>query len=53
MRYHAVLVLARTGATAQAMQRFVEFDLASVDSEDTAALEAPAGQGHGARFHRC
>jgi hypothetical protein len=40
MRYHAVLVLARTGSTAQAMQRFVEFDLASVDSEDTAAMEA-------------
>lgn len=40
MRYHAVLVLARTGATTQAMQRFVEFDLSSVDSEDTAALEA-------------
>jgi hypothetical protein len=40
MRYHAVLVLARTGSTAQAMQRFLEFDLASVDSEDTAALEA-------------
>jgi class 3 adenylate cyclase len=40
MRYHAVLVLARTGATAQAMQRFVELDLSAVDSEDTAALEA-------------
>jgi class 3 adenylate cyclase len=40
MRYHAVLVLARTGATTQAMQRFVAFDLSSADSEDTAALEA-------------
>jgi class 3 adenylate cyclase len=33
-------VLARAGSTAQARQRFVEFDLAAVDSEDTAALEA-------------
>jgi class 3 adenylate cyclase len=40
MRYHAVLALARTGATTQAMERFVEFDLSSVDSEDAAALEA-------------
>jgi hypothetical protein len=35
-----VLVLARAGSTAQARQRFIEFDLAAVDSEDTAALEA-------------
>ena len=40
LRYHAVLVLARAGSTLQAMQRFVEFDLEAVDSEDTAALGA-------------
>jgi len=40
LRYHAVLVLARAGSTTQAIQRFAEFDLASVDSEDTAALVA-------------
>ena len=38
--YHAVLVLARAGSTTQAIQRFEELDLASVDSEDTTALEA-------------
>ncbi len=38
LRYHTVLVLARAGSTLQAMQRFVEFDLEAVGSEDTAAL---------------
>jgi hypothetical protein len=32
MRYHAVLVLARTGATTQAMQWCGAFDLSSADS---------------------
>jgi hypothetical protein len=40
LRFHAVLALARTGSTTQAMRRFVELDLASVGTEDTAALEA-------------
>ena len=40
LRFHAVLALARTGSTTQAMRRFIELDLSSVDSEDTASLEA-------------
>jgi len=40
LRFHAVLVLARTGSTAQAVRRFVELDLSSVDSEDAASLQA-------------
>ena len=40
LRYHAVLALARTGSTTQAMRRFTELDLSSVDSEDTASLRA-------------
>ena len=40
LRFHAVLVLARTGSTTQAMRRFIELDLTSVDSEDTASLRA-------------
>jgi class 3 adenylate cyclase len=40
LRFHAVLVLARTGSTAQAVRRFAELGLSSVDSEDTASLEA-------------
>jgi class 3 adenylate cyclase len=40
LRFHAVLALARTGSTSQAMRRFVELGLSSVGSEDTAALEA-------------
>ncbi len=44
LRYHAVLALARTGSTAQAARRFTELDLASVDTEDVAALEARIGK---------
>ena len=40
LRFHAVLALARTGSTTQAMRRFNELDLSSVDSEDTASLGA-------------
>ena len=40
LRFHAVLALARTGSTAQAMRRFIELDLSSVDSEDAASLQA-------------
>ena len=40
LRFHAVLVLARTGSTAQAVRRFVELGLFSVDSEDAASLQA-------------
>jgi class 3 adenylate cyclase len=40
LRFHAVLALARTGSTTQAMRRFTELDLSSVDSEDTASLGA-------------
>jgi hypothetical protein len=40
LRFHAVLALARTGSTTQAMRRFIELDLSSVDSEDAASLGA-------------
>jgi class 3 adenylate cyclase len=40
LRFHAVLALARTGSTTQAMRRFIELDLSSVDSEDAGSLEA-------------
>jgi len=40
LRFHAVLVLARTGSTAQAIRRFAELELSSVDSEDAASLQA-------------
>jgi class 3 adenylate cyclase len=40
LAYRAVLALARTGATSEAERRFTELGLASVDSEDTAALGA-------------
>ena len=40
LRFHAVLALARTGSTTQAMRRFIELDLSSVDSEDAASLQA-------------
>jgi hypothetical protein len=40
LRFHAVLVLARTGSTAQAARRFVELELSSLDTEDAASLQA-------------
>jgi hypothetical protein len=40
LRFHSVLALARTGSTTQAMRRFIELDLSSVDSEDAASLQA-------------
>ena len=40
LRFHAVLALARTGSTSQAVRRFAELELSAVDSEDTASLEA-------------
>jgi class 3 adenylate cyclase len=40
LRFHAVLVLARTGSTVQAVRRFAELELSSVDSEDAASLQA-------------
>ena len=40
LRFHAVLALARTGSTSQAVRRFAELGLSAVDSEDTASLEA-------------
>jgi class 3 adenylate cyclase len=40
LRFHAVLALARTGSTTQAIRRFAQLDLAAVNSEDTASLEA-------------
>ena len=40
LRYRSVLALARAGSTAQAELRFAQLDLASVASEDVAALAA-------------
>ena len=40
LQFHSVLALARTGSTTQAMRRFIELDLSSVESEDTASLQA-------------
>ena len=40
LRFRSVLALARTASTSQAMRRFIELDLSSVDSEDVASLQA-------------
>jgi hypothetical protein len=40
LRFHAVLVLARTGSAAQAVRMFAELELSSLDSEDAASLQA-------------
>jgi ABC-type lipoprotein export system ATPase subunit/tetratricopeptide (TPR) repeat protein len=40
LRHRAVLALARSGSTAEALRRYEEFRLRDLDTEDTAALEA-------------
>lgn len=40
LRYRAVLALARTGSTGEAARQFAALELASVDTEDVAALQA-------------
>ena len=40
LRHRAVLALARSGSTAEALRRYEEFRLRDMNTEDTAALEA-------------